>query len=88
MLAYVGLGLETENTVIPHIWFGIAAARILRKVRNNRSRPKLSVLFVGPKANIYKVHNILIGSFLVVHNGFVLWWNEEFSYYKQYTIAH
>ena len=36
MLAYVGLGLETENTVIPHIWFGITAARILRKVRTNQ----------------------------------------------------
>ena len=57
MLAYVGLGLETENTVIPHIWFGITAARILRKVRNKTSRPKLSVLFIGPKGYIYKVHN-------------------------------
>ena len=49
MLAYVGLGLETENTVIPHIWFGITAARILRKVRNKTSRPELPVLFIGPK---------------------------------------
>lgn len=32
MVAYAGLGLETENTAIPHIWFGIAAARVLRKV--------------------------------------------------------
>ena len=40
MLAYVGLGLETENTVIPHIWFGITAARILRKVRTNKSAAK------------------------------------------------
>ena len=32
MVAYAGLGLETEETAIPHIWFGIAAARILRKV--------------------------------------------------------
>ena len=32
MVAYAGLGLETEETVIPHVWFGIAAARILRKV--------------------------------------------------------
>lgn len=50
MLAYVGLGLETENTVIPHIWFGITAARILRKVRNKTSRPKLSVLLLVQKA--------------------------------------
>ena len=57
MLAYVGLGLETENTVIPHIWFGITAARILRKVRNKTSRPELPVLFIGPKGYIYKVHN-------------------------------
>lgn len=57
MLAYVGLGLETENTVIPHIWFGITAARILRKVRNKTSRPELPVLFIGPKDYIYKVHN-------------------------------
>lgn len=33
MIAYVGLGLEqTGTTVIPNIWFGIAASRILRKV--------------------------------------------------------
>ena len=30
MVAYVGLSLETS---VPHIWFGITAARILRKVR-------------------------------------------------------
>lgn len=40
MLAYVGLGLETGNTVIPHIWFGITAARILRKVHTNKSAAK------------------------------------------------
>ena len=51
MLAYVGLGLETENTVIPHIWFGITAARMLRKVRSNRSHSGAKVIssLSGPR---------------------------------------
>ena len=32
LTAYVGLGLESDHTMTPSVWFGIAAARILRKV--------------------------------------------------------
>lgn len=34
LLAYVGIALDTTTTSIPHIWYGIAAARILRKVNS------------------------------------------------------